>query len=370
MTRAFGNAFLWLALMLATCELIARLSLPYGDVTTADTAIRNPLGHRAWPEYLDAAGDSRPLAVLISNSQGVGGEIRDADGIYAADLRRHLSGAGWSFENWSTRGLRTAELELLVHRAISRGARHVLVVVTANNFDPAKRVNLRFPFSDIVLLAGAPSLWPGFGDALFMRDTSTEELLSAFAALRSALVRSRVAVIDLAASKTPRALHGFAFGRQVRPGERLDAMADPSLSVYLPAVNLAEDELKRRRDARLADPDSWTVARLPERFETLEQLVPRLGARLEEGRVGVTWVWQPLQPEAGNPETHASIARFIDRARPILEAKGIRDHDLTRSFSARFFATQGHFNEEGHREFARRLTPIVDEEILDRGRTP
>jgi len=370
MSRLARSAFFWFTLFVAASELLAWWSLPYRLVPKADVAIRNPLSHRAWPEYLDAEHDARPLVVLISNSQGVGGEIPDDDKIYAAALRAHVARSGYRFENWSARGLRTTELEILTLEAVERGARHVIVVVAANNFDPPERVDLRYPLSDIPLLAGAPSLWPELGGALFMKRTEASDLAWAFVALRSNLARSRLAVIDLLASRLPLALHRFAFGRQVRPGERLDSMNDPAISVYLPAVDLAQGELAERRASRSADPESWKIIRPAERFTTFAAIFPGLAARFSTRGIRMSWIWQPIAPDTGTAESRSTLDRFVRDATAIIEQSGVRCEDMTDALGPGSYVTQGHFNEEGHREFARLLTPIIDEDLLGKKRTP
>jgi hypothetical protein len=337
-------------------------------VPKADSALRNAFGNRAWPEYLDAADDARPLVVLVSNSQGVGAEIGDQNATYAALLRAHLVSEGYRFENWSTRGLRTTELELLVLRAVSRHARHILFVVTANNFDPEERINLRYPFSDLTLLAGSPALWPAARHALFMRNTSVDELLLMFASLHSNLVRSRAAVIDLAAARFPLDAHKYLFGREVRREAMMDAMADPTISAYLPSSSLPDASLERRRAALLENPAEWKIGRRDERAETLRSLLPVIKEELWAARAHATWVWQPLTAGAASPKARASLGEFVERATPLIEANGMRCHDLIDAMGPELFATGGHLNAAGHERFAGLLIPIIDEEILERGR--
>ncbi len=104
MIRLSRSAFPWFVLLLAVGEILAWRGLPYQLGPKADETTRNPTKHRGWPEYLDVEDDERPLVVLISNSQGVGGEIDDRNSIYPAVLSERLAREGFRFENWSTGG--------------------------------------------------------------------------------------------------------------------------------------------------------------------------------------------------------------------------------------------------------------------------
>jgi hypothetical protein len=368
--RLAGSAFLWLALLLIAGEIGAWWVLPYRRIPKADATIRNPLGHRGWPEYLDVKDGARPLVVLISASQGVAPEIRDKNNIYAAALREHLARAGYRFENWSTRGMRTTELELLVYRAISRRARHVLLLIAVDNFDPPELVNLTYPFSDIVLFSGAPSQWASTRDALFMQHSHVEDVFATFVRLHSNLARSRDAVIDVVAANLSLTTHRFVFGREIRTGDRLDEMADPGFSLLFPADDLPSRELAASRAALYAKPKEWDLGDMDGRLETFSDLTPRLRDRLAGAGVGVTWVWQPVDFGSCSPETRERIARFVERATAVIEAGGEHCHNLIEAIRAERFLTPGHVDELGQKQLAELLIPILDEDVVRARRAP
>jgi hypothetical protein len=372
LTRPTRSAFFWFLLMLAAGEAFAWWALPYRRVPKADATIRNPLETRAWPEYLDVddAGDARPLVVLISASQGVAPEIADKNKIYAAALRDHLAREGFRFENWSTPGMRTTELELLFYEAIARRARHVLLLSAVPNFDPPEKVNLSFPFSDIVLLAGEPALWQLMRGALFMRRSGVEDVLAAFALLHSGLARSRFAITDAVAARIPLAAHRFVFGREVHMERRLDEATAPGFSLLFAEAGVAEQERLARQAANAANPRDRKLGDVAARFETFSALLPRLQERAAEAGLGVTWVWLPVAYKTGSPETLAENDGFVARATPMIEASGFRCHDLVRAIDAERFLTAGHLDEAGQRELAGLLIPIVDADIAQPGKAP
>jgi len=364
-SRLARSTFFWFTVLLGAAEIVAWWGSPYRLMPRADETTRNPTKHRGWPEYLDVEDDERPLIVLIANSQGVGGEIADRERIYAAALREHLSAGGYRFENWSTGGLRTAELELLTMMAAKRGARHAIIVLTLNNFDPANRVNLDFPFSDITLLAGHPALWMTLPDTVLADRTGLEDVAPRAAALASELVRSREAMTDVAAARIPLRWHRLALGREVRPGTRLDALADPDLSPYFPNVDLTEVELRKRREKRSAARERYDAADVAGRLDTFERFYPLFRERLPKRGVGVTWVWNPLDSASVGAGGREVLSRFVDRASRAMARYGDRGRDLTDAVEDRHFAAPGHFDEEGHREFARLLIGIIDDDLGD-----
>jgi hypothetical protein len=370
MKQLVGSAFFWFAAFLALGDIAAGFCLPYRLVPNAEEAIRNPLKHRGWPEYLDADSGGRPLVVLISNSQGVGGEIDDSRKIYAAALRDHLAESGFAFENWSMGGLRTTEVELLTIEAARRRATHVLMLLTVNNFDVGERVDLKFPFSDLKLLVGSPGNWPHLHGAIFRERASFDDVAAAFLGFSSDLVRSRIAVEDLAGSRIPLKLHPLTLGREVRPGERFDAMRDPNVSIYFPAVDDVALELKRRRDARIGQPVEWAADQVDARLETFRAVYPGIRSRLAASGTGLTWVWHPLAPGSSVGESLVARDRFLASATALIAGSGGTCNDMTDAVNARFFMDQGHFDEAGHREFARMLLPIVDAALGEDGRGP
>ncbi|MCK9460910.1 MAG: hypothetical protein M0R80_14830 [Proteobacteria bacterium] len=370
MTRLVRSAFFWFAALLTLGELAAWRTLPYRLVPTADVAIRNPLKHRGWPEYLDASEGGRPLVVLISNSQGVGAEVDDPHKIYAAALRRHLSAKGYAFENWSMGGLRTTEVELLTLEAARRRAVQVLMILTVNNFDPPARVDLKFPFSDLTLVAGSPAHWTRLSGTRFMARSSFEDLAVAFVELSSSLARSRLAVTDLVAARVPLNAQPLIVGREVRPGPRLDGLRDPDVSMYFPSRDLTEQELGRRRGARRGKVQEWVADQADLRLETFRAVYPGIRARLAESGTSLTWVWNPIAPSAAAGDALAARDRFIEAATTLIEDSGATCHDMTGVIEPEHFETLGHFDEDGHREFAQVLLPVVDAALRGGGRAP
>lgn len=364
------SPFLWFAFLLAALEVLSWQTSPYRLGRKADQTTRNATKHRGWPEYLDVKDDKAPLVALISNSQGVGGEIEDRNAIYAASLKDHLARRGFRFENWSTGGLRTTEIELLTMKAVQRGVDHLVLVLTVNNFDPDEQLNLDFPFSDITLLAGEPSLWPELRDSLFISNTRFEDLAVRFMARWSSLVRSRIAVTDLVAAHLPLEWHRLALGHEVRPGSRLDDLESPEISLYFPAIDVTEEQLARRRAMLNTNPRDYDPDGIERRLETFERLYPILRERAKRSGMRLTWVWNPLAPGSTTDEGRSVRNSFIERASRTIERGGSRSHDLSDSMKSGYFLSHGHFNEDGHREFARMMKEILDVEVtpLEDGR--
>lgn len=361
-----GSAFFWFAVFLLALELAAGQLVPYAIHPTADAVPRNPTFHRGWPEYLDVddGDDSRPLVVLLTNSQGVGGEVADGERIYAAHLRRALAAGDppARLENWASGGIRTPEIELLSMRAIERRATVVLGVFAYRNFDPPAILNLDFPFSDITLFAGKPTLWRYLDDTTFAESITIEGLLSRSAQLGSDLARSRIPMTDALTSPAPRAWHRWIAGREIRPGPRLDALTDDELSIYWMRNRSLEERLatnqQRRHAMEHVDPRDAAV-----RLATFERFFEQLHRRLSAAGIRLTWVWQPTNPATLRGRSRALYREFLARATAAVRRTGTPCVDLLDAVAPEHFVTPGHFDEDGHRELAERLLPVMRDEL-------
>ncbi len=354
------SACFWLVLYLAALELIARGLVPYAGLPTADQARRNPTQYRGYVEYLEAGSPAEPLIVLIGNSHSVAAEIEDAEAIYPARLDRELRRL-WPaarLENWSSGGLRTAELELLSMKAVARGADLVVVAVSTQNFDFEQHLNLDFPQSDIHLLAGDPRLWRLLPGALFYDRTTLDGLLSRSVMFHSSLARSRIAVHDAVAARVSRSWHRWLVGRVLVAGNRLDAFADPDRSIYWPRRHVAFEEW---RAEVVAEPPVFDVGPgvIELRYETFTRCFDRLYARLSAHGVRLVWIWHPIDLATATPRARRAVRSFLDRAGPYVEGAGGRCHDLSQAMPTRRFLSWSHLDEAGHAELARRLLPIL-----------
>ena len=357
------NPFFWFAAFLLLAELASYSMLPYRNHPTAAQVPRNPTKHRGWPEYLDVTGDSRKLVVLISNSQAMGAELENSSEIYFALARGRIQNDSVAMENWSSGGVRTTEVELLALEAMERNADLVVMALAINNFDERQKLNLDFPFSDIPLFAGHPAIWSNMPGCLFMENTKLEDILSRIVTFHSSFARSRMVVSDAVASRTPMKMHRWALGREVRPGNRLDALKDPDVSIYYPDRDLVEEELRSRREARSKRKRHLDRNQSLRRLETFQRFYAPLRAKLKKTRTKLVWIWTPQKPGMYTHAGYASEREFLDTATETIRNSGVNCHDLIDFVEQKYFVTPGHFNRRGHEIFAQKVVEIVRDEL-------
>lgn len=360
MRRVSRSPFFWFLLFLAMLEGTATQLSPYRLQPSAEEAIRNPTQYRGYPEYLSVPRGAEPLVVWIGNSQGVAPEIDDSAATYPALLDRRLRGrwASARLENWSSGGLRTAELELLTIKAVSRRADLVVLCLSPQNFDHQRNLNLDFPQSDIPLLAGDPRLWRFFGDTLFAQNIELDDVLSRTLSLHSSLARSRIAVSDALAGRARLRWHPWLFGRRIYAGNRLDALKDPGTSIYWPRVHVG---LLDWRVEYHGAPSVPTIGRgaLSVRLQTFEAFIDHLVTRLAGTETELLFIWHPFQIDAAGPRTQEALRWFLEQASHHLELREIAHADLHAASADADFLSFSHLDEQGHRRLAERLQPLV-----------
>ncbi len=171
------------------------------------------------PEYVaeHSLDDPRPLAVLISNSQGAyNGD--DASVLYPALLQTRMHEV--RLENWSTDGIRSdRKLELVIWRKAlaSRGAKLIVIVLGATSIDPPQLATIDYGNTDIDLLLGEPSLWRTLCGGLTFAQIDRDQFAARLLRAHVPLVRARTAFRDKLAVMVPPecTAHPPLFGRHL-----------------------------------------------------------------------------------------------------------------------------------------------------------
>ncbi|MBW2276979.1 MAG: hypothetical protein JRF63_05765 [Deltaproteobacteria bacterium] len=370
MKKLVGNAFVWFVPLLLVLELVAWYALPYSRHPRASEVERNPTDHRAWPEYLRAGDEnSGKLIVLLSASQAVGKEIEDPQLIYPALIRRELErrDSELRLENWATGGTRTVDIELLSMKAVQRGADLVVLGFSFRNFDRKDKLDLDYPFTDVNLFAGDPRFFGELEDTTFAGVTEAEDVLQRSAKLGSSLARSRVAVIDAIVERTPLSWHRWVVGRFVRPRPRLDDARDPAGSLFWAdqADALAEWQVieDRRRLLRKRHGVRVSKGELAERLETFRVFHEALTRRFERSGTRSVWVWLPMKTSLLPSESLKNVRWFYSETTEIVEATGVRCHDLHDAIPSERFLTPGHVDEPGHELLAESMLELIGFEL-------
>jgi hypothetical protein len=364
------STFFWFAIGLLGLELGCWWLLPYTGHPTAAEAPRNPTYHRAWPEYIDVddRAAERKLAIIITNSQGVGREVPDKRRIYSSLVRHRIERAGLpiDLENWASGGIRTVEAELLSIEAARREPDLVVMALAFSNLDPPSKLNLDFPFSDIKLLAGNPANWWYLSGTTFYESTDLEDLLPRTAALYTNLARSRVAVTDAIVQRLPMRWHSWVVGREVRPKPRLDETRDPAGSIYWAdqTEQLAQFKaVQERRRRKAAGRRHVSRSDLEVRLATFRRMYPGLSDRLTGAGARVAWVWVPVDFGTMNRRSRDALDWFVSEASAVIEQSGATAHDFHEAIPSRRFVTPGHFDELGQSMFADMIYPVITDEL-------
>lgn len=355
-----NNPFVWFVCLVMVMNLVAWWILPYRKQPPAVEVYRNPLLMRGYPEYV--RGDhpwGKKLVVIISNSQAVGKEI-PAGKIYFALLRKELEkrGVPVQIENWSSGGIRTTDIELLTIQALERKVDLLIFVLGSSNFDMPSKLKLDYSSLDISLLAGKPSLWPYLKETTFWKNTTYHDILKRFFMLHSSLLRARIPVTDIMARITPKVWHKYFFGtvRKTRKAERLD---DPRSVTEWKEPKKEEYIVKRKKYKGLSLGKDQLIQRL-ETFRLFYQLFEK---RLKTRKVRVVWIWMPYAVEVFPKRALQTVRLFNQRASTMIAESGVRCVDFTDSIPTDDYMTLSHFDESGHKKFAKQMVQILTDEL-------
>lgn len=359
-TRVLSNPFFWLLLIMLALEITAFYLLPYRSIPVAETAVRNPLQKRGWPEYTRGKSSQEgKLVVIISNSQGIGKEITAPGSTYSGLLRERLKAMMPEvlLENWSCAGIRTADIEMLSLRAVERKADLVLFVLSFENLDPVGKVNLEFPSSDVKLLAAVPSLWRHFPQTQFFRRLTPRTAFENFFSFRSRLIRSRIDVLESLANLLPREAHRYVFGQELRSHRRLDGWGSEQVGGEETTLKCILEKKNRGGAFKVKE------ERLEQSRETFSQVYPTLAKRLDSRGIRHVWVWQPLALDNFKERSINHIRHFVEGATGTIETAGGRSLDLTGSIPTRHFYSRGHFDQHGHELMSSSILPVIADEL-------
>jgi hypothetical protein len=351
------SPFLWFLVFLVCAETFAATVSPYRDTPPSGQSRRNRFGERGWPEYLQSITPQRkPLIIIISNSQGVGREIRDPADLYAARLEKKLNAENIpaQVENWSCSGLRTTEIELLSIRAAQRRPDLVIFIMTYKNLDAENLWGLNYPSSDIPLLAGDPSFWPYFSDTLFMEKTTPHDILKNFFYLQSRFLRGRFFFYDRLEWSLTRQWQLIIFGKEWRRKKN---------NSTIDFENYAQNQ-PFKRGAYLSDaaapirlglgPDSF----IKQEF-TFSRLYPTIHRRLTQNNASVLWVWSPVAWKTLQSVELKKMENFYERCDALIKAEGGDSLDLTRSLTNEYFFNLSHLDSKGHELLSEKLAAKV-----------
>ncbi len=356
--QRFLRPLAWLFAALLLAEITARVWVA-DHVVAPGESLRNPTPDRFWPEYTTCGSeaDSR-LAVLIGASQAIGPEYVDPADIYFTQLRDNLriDLPELDFRNWSVSGIRADQVELLSRQAIRCGISELVLVLSPINFDQLRNFHPGGDATDILLLAGDPALWRLLRHSLTLERMDWSTFFGATLSRNLALVRSRQLVWDHVAEDLPRAHHRPLFGHQ-RHNDSLKSYAE--MGIDLPERRVAANAVL---PAGSINARQWAVTFERHRMPTFERVYQSLQRRLKRAGARLTWVWSATNVLGMHPDLQRE-ARDLQRLLcDRIRGDGWTCVDLSESLENRHFRVgniASHFNQAGHAEFARLMTPVL-----------
>lgn len=362
--KLLKNPFFYFILLLTLAESLAWVFFPYRNAPKSSEVSRKPHIRRAWPEFFRGREEhpkKEPLIVIISHSQGVGGEIRDPEKVYAAYLQNEFlkHGIPGRVENWSAAGLVTTDLEILSIKAVQRKADLVIFAVNYRNINPMRLVNLDYPNSDLALLAGDPSLWPYLSGTLFFTNVTWDDILKKFFYLHSFLLRTRFVFYDSLTAAVPPGWHQAVFGKEMEVVKFQDIRDRP-----------AADQEKKQPfmflNPLLVRDVSNKDTEMKIRFPVFQRFYPLLYQRMKKGGVPFLWVWTPVAMEALPEKAALDMPLLNEEFSKVVRNSGVRCLDLSGAVPTERFLGFAHMDEEGHRLFSQLLFPEIVRELRKR----
>lgn len=350
--KLFRSSFFIFLLAVAITEGICFYLLPYRKASNALQSPRNSFAKRAWPEYVSAPRDpAKKLVIVIGNSQSNGEELSDSTAIYPALLARQFKDSNIVLENWSLKGLRTTDLELLSTYAILKGADLVLLALDMSNFDAFNDINISFPNTDVNLLLAEPGMWKPMQQSLLVNSFEKETLLNQLLNRHVSTIRSRTPVFGYLASDMSFNDQIFYFGnpitRELNP--RLE-----NIKEYRKRINYelkGQLDLKNRKD------------NIRERIKSFYLFNYYLHKRAAAGQTRFVYIWQPLCKDMLSDGQFNDISRFRKQAPAISETFGIKSYDMLFTVPDSMYYSVSHFKASGHLHYASFNATVIRHEL-------
>jgi hypothetical protein len=340
--------WLWFLAVLAILEIVASLYNPYQNIPTADVANRKQITQSGWPEYLSIPDkEDKKRVIFIGNSQAVGYEMRDSSKTYFGILRDSLTlrNPNIDIQNWSTGGVRMAEMQILTAKAIASDADRIVFLIHADNFDLTENINLDFIDSDVKLLLADSEVYRYVQHMEIGKQVDRIDQFNAVLESHLGLLRWRRYWLDQSTILTQEKNDVFWYGNNINDGQVIDFKRFPNqYEVYMKHWHRPE-----RLAIQMDDLDTnYATSRLASfvRFENqLHELSTKYNFEYE-------FIWTPYYKPAYSKETRDIVDEFFIEAslkadRPI--------YNLTYTVDSSGFLSRAHFNNTGHREFAFQL---------------
>ena len=329
-------------------EIAASVFNPYRHIPKANIQTRNQIAQSGWPEYLDIPQkDNKHRIILIGNSQAVGYEMRDSSKTYFGILRDSLSqnNPDLDLQNWSTGGVRMAEMQILTAKAITEGADRIVYAIHADNFDLAENVNLNYIDSDVKLLLSEKDVFHLVEKMQLGQQISFIDRFNAWMERNIGLLRWRQYLLNQSTILTREEDDVFWYGNTINDGQVIDFERFPKLyEDYL--SHWHRDE---RLSVRMDDLDTnFAISRLQSfiQFENqLDELSKQYGFKYE-------FIWTPYHQPAYSKATREIVDHYF-----IEPSLSVGNHvtNLIYSIDSTGFLSRAHFNAQGHKQFALQL---------------
>ena len=334
-------------LVLVCCEIGARFALP--EIPGSSEITRNPFRFRGWPEYVSGSRDDPSVGtvVLLTNSQGYAGELSHHK-IYPARLEallnQHKVGgrSRWEVLNWSSDGITSIELMLLVAHLQDRVSGIVLAVTGyADHAVEHSDAGLLYCRSDIPRLAARCRISRRLPRSYWRRHVKGEDLLTFFLRDKLALLRYREYAWSWLETRLP-GIHETFYA--------------PSVN-YLPWTMRGKPRVKplRKPANRSSDPSLTYGEESRQMLREYVMMMSRIPAR-------VVVVSEPIRIRRSDTRRRWHDP-FQDDLAALVAEHGVTFWDLSRALPAEGFATSSHFHPSNHELFADVLLERITAEL-------
>lgn len=355
MSSFLKNSFFILLLLVAAFEGYWYLNLPYSKAIPAAFVTRNEFNKRAWPEFTSGQKPiNQKLAVLIGNSQSCGYEYAsDSSVIYPYFLKRDLYNSNILLENWSIRGIRTTDIEILTTKAMVKGADLVILSLNPTNFDAPENINLSFPNTDVKLLLSDWEIYRAMQNSLLAKHLTFETWLNMKVTCSSNLIRSRTPVFTSMSDGLTLNDQIFYFGNPITRNLNPDLLKTKNF----------RNRINHKTD--LKEIQATKEAEFIQRVSTFMQFCRFLKMRAEslQFKGEIVFVWQPI----GMAKVPYDDARLMNAFNHIAcsskEINGFTFYNHVNALPVQVFETFAHFDATGHKLYAGKLALLIKNEL-------
>lgn len=348
MSKWFTKKWVLFIAVLAILEGLASVFNPYDHVPKANLDTRKQITQSGWPEYLDIPrkGNQKRI-IFIGNSQTVGYEMRDSSQTYFGILRDSIKQKNTDFDlqNWSTGGVRMAEMQILTAKAIAEKADKIVFLIHADNFDLAANINLNFIDSDVKLLLAENDVYQTVKHMELGKRIGAVDRFGAWMESNIGLLRWRRYWLNQSTILTAEKNDVFWYGNTINDGQVIDFKRFPSqYEAYMKHWNRPE-----RIHVKMDDLDTAYATSRLESFLRFEKDLRELSSLYD---FEYEFIWTPYYTPAYSKETRELVDEFF--IEPSIRL-GKHVYNLTYSIDSTGFLSRAHFNQEGHRKFADQL---------------